>query len=111
MSPDGKVISIISKNKVKMIEIETMRDVARVNLNDFIKTDRAILITSVEFFDDFNFGMITVQGHMIIMHYPSGTVHFVNTPEEITYFPSHLVSNGLQLIANRGHKLIGYEEK
>lgn len=81
MSPDGKVISVISKNKVKMIEVNTLRDVARVNLNDFIKVDRAILITSVNFFDEFNFGMITVQGHMVIMHYPSGTVHFVDTPE------------------------------
>ena len=81
MSPDGKVVSVISKNRVKMIEIKTLRDVARVNLADFIKTDRAVLITSVNFFDEFNFGLITVQGHMVIIHYPSGTVHFTDTPE------------------------------
>lgn len=81
MSPDGKVISIISKNKIKMIEVNTLRDVARVNLNEFIKVDRAILITSVNFIDDYNFAMVTVQGHLIVMHYPSGMVHYSNIPE------------------------------
>lgn len=81
LSRDGKVLSIISKNKVKMIETNTLRDLARINLNDFIKVNRAILVTNIEFFDDYSFAMVTVQGHVVIMHYPSGIVHFNEDPE------------------------------
>lgn len=81
LSRDGKVMSIISKNRVKMIETNTLRDLARLNLNEFIKADRAVLITSLNFFDDFTFGLVTVQGHVVVMHYPSGTVFFTHEPE------------------------------
>ena len=81
LSRDGKVLSIISKNKVKMIETNTFRDLARIDLKDFIKVQRAILVTNIEFFDDFSFAMVTVQGHVVIMHYPSGIVHYTHEPE------------------------------
>jgi hypothetical protein len=64
-----------------MIETNTFRDLARINLKDFIQIERSILITSLNFFDDFTFGMVTVQGHVVVMHYPSGTVFFTHEPE------------------------------
>ena len=92
LSRDGKVLSVISKSTIKMIETNTFRDLARINLKDFIPIERSILITSIEFFDDFSFGIVTVQGHVIVMHYPSGTVFFTHIPEVCLIFRKLLIS-------------------
>ena len=81
ISPDKKVLSIICKDKIRMFETSDLRELARVDLKEFIKIGRSILITSVCFYDNYNFVLCTVQGHICIIHYASGRVHFQNSPE------------------------------
>lgn len=83
LSPDGKCIAIYSQDRLWLLEPKDFRELARLDLHEYLKVGKSILITSVGFFDDTNFGLCTVQGHICVLHYPSGRVHYEHNPEVI----------------------------
>lgn len=61
-----------------MFETKQLRELTRIHLKDFIDISRTVIISSICFIDEYNFGLCTVQGHILALHYPSGQIHFDN---------------------------------
>lgn len=101
---------IINKDTVIIIELNEFKIVQKINVKNLIR-DESIILTSVEFLNEFVIGFISSQGTVYVLNYIVGTIYEQKELENKDFCNFELVNANKTFVYCRGLKYYTLEQE